>query len=75
MFMDVGLLNESVPYISQSLAIVIDKSFECVFFDQDYRTSIEPSIHKYDGDINDEKSIWEKPTSIKLRPIAIKRCP
>ena len=40
MGMDVVFLNESAPYISESLARVINKSLESgVFFEQDWKNA------------------------------------
>ena len=50
---DIVLLKESAPYISTSLANVINKSLESGVFEQDWKNSRVTPIYKDDGDIND----------------------
>ena len=52
--MDIVLLKESAPYISTSLANVINKSLESGVFEQDWKNARVTPIYKDDGDINDE---------------------
>ena len=54
--MDLVLLKESVPYISISLANVINKSLEAGVFEQDWKNARVTPIYKDDGDINDENN-------------------
>ena len=51
--MDIVLLKESAPYISISLANVINKSLESGVFEQDWKNARVTPIYKDDGDIND----------------------
>ena len=50
---DIVLLKESAPYISTSLANVINKSLESGVFEQDWKNARVTPIYKDDGDIND----------------------
>ena len=54
--MDLVLLRESAPYISISLANVINKSLKSDVFEQDWKNAIVTPIYKDDGDINDENN-------------------
>ena len=54
--MDVVLLNESAPYISESLARVINKSLESGVFEQDWKNARVSPIYKDDGNVNDENN-------------------
>ena len=54
--MDIGLLKESAPYISISLANVINKSLESGVFEQDWKNARVTPIYKDDGGINDENN-------------------
>ena len=60
--MDIVLLKESAPYISISLANVINKSLESGVFEQDWKNARVTPIYKDDGDINDENN---------FRPISV----
>ena len=51
--MDVVLLKESAPYISESLANVINKSLGSGVIEQDWRNATVSPIYKDDGNIND----------------------
>ena len=53
---DVVLLNESDPYISESLARVINKSLESGVFEQDWKNARVSPIYKDDGNVNDENN-------------------
>ena len=52
--MDLVLMRESVPYISASLANVINKALKSGVFKQDWKNVRMTPISKDDGDINDE---------------------
>ena len=54
--MDIVSLKESAPYISISLANVINKSLESGVFEQDWTNARVTPIYKDDGDINDENT-------------------
>ena len=54
--MDVVLLRESAPYISESLASVINKSLESGVFQQDWKNARVSPIYKDDGNINDKNN-------------------
>ena len=54
--MDVVLLRESAPYISESLASVINKSLESGVFEQDWKNARVSPIYKDDGNINEENN-------------------
>ena len=54
--MDIVLLKESAPYISISLANVINKSLESGVFEQDWKNARVTPIYKDDGDIDDENN-------------------
>ena len=55
--MDVVLLRESAPYISESIARVINKPLESGVFEQDWKENPRDSpIYKDDGNINDENN-------------------
>ena len=54
--MDGVLLNESAPYISESLARVINKSLESGVFEQDWKNARVSPIYKDDGNVNDENN-------------------
>ena len=54
--MDVVLLRESAPYISESLASVINKSHKSGVFEQDWKNARVSLIYKVDGNINDENN-------------------
>ena len=51
--MDLVLLRKSAPYISISLANVINKSLSSGVFEQDWKNARVTPIYKDDGDIND----------------------
>ena len=54
--MDLVLLRKSAPYISISLANVINKSLRSGVFEQDWKNARVTPIYKDDGDINDENN-------------------
>ena len=54
--MDLVLLRKSAPYISISLANVINKSLSSGVFEQDWKNARVTPIYKDDGDINDENN-------------------
>ena len=54
--MDLVLLRESVPYISISMANVINSSLKSSVFEQDWQNARVTTIYKDDGDINDENN-------------------
>ena len=54
--MDIVLLKESAPYISISLANVINESLESGVFEQDWKNARVTPIYKDDGDIYDENN-------------------
>ena len=54
--MDVVLLKESAPYISESLARVMNKSLEFWVFEQDWKNARASLIYKDDGDIIGENN-------------------
>ena len=54
--MDLVLLRESVPYISISMANVINSSLKSSVFEQDWQNASVTTIYKDDGDINDENN-------------------
>ena len=54
--MDLVLLRKSAPYISISLANVINKSLISSVFEQDWKNARVTPIYKDDGDINDENN-------------------
>ena len=54
--MDIVLLKESAPYISKSLANVINASLESGVFEQDWKNARVTPVYKDDGDINDENN-------------------
>ena len=54
--MDLVLLRKSAPYISISLANVINKSLRSGVFEQDWKNARVMPIYKDDGDINDENN-------------------
>ena len=56
------LLRESAPYISISLANVINKSLKSGVFEQDLKNTRVMPIYKDDGDINDENN--NRPISV-----------
>ena len=60
--LDIVLLKESVPYISISLANVINKSLKSGVFEQDWINTRVTPIYKDDGDINDENN--HRPISV-----------
>ena len=53
---DLVLLRESAPYISISLANVINKSLKSGVFEQNWKNARVTHIYKDDGDINDENN-------------------
>ena len=59
---DLVLLRESAPYISISLANVINKSLKSGVFEQNWKNARVTPIYKDDGDINDEndyrQNLW-----------------
>ena len=59
--MDLVLLRESAPYISISLANVINKSLKSGAFEQYWNAKVPP-IYKDDGDINDKNN--HRPISV-----------
>ena len=54
--MDVVLLNESAPYISESLARVTNTSPESGVFEQDLKNARVSPIYRDDGNVNDENN-------------------
>ena len=54
--MDVVLLNESAPYISESLARVTNTSLESGVFEQDLKNARVSPIYRDDGNVNDENN-------------------
>ena len=54
--MDIVLSRESAPYISISLANVINKSLESGLLEQDLKNARVTPIYKDDGDINDKNN-------------------
>ena len=55
--MDLILLRKSAPYISISLANVMNKSLKSGVFEQDWKNARVTAIYiKADGDINDENN-------------------
>ena len=54
--MDLVLLRESAPYISISLANVINKSLKSGAFEQNWKNARVTPIYKDDGDINDKNN-------------------
>ena len=58
--MDVVLLKESVPYISESLARIMNKSLALGVFEQDWKNARVSPIYKDDGNINDENNYRPK---------------
>ena len=54
--MDLVLLRESAPYISISLAKVINKSLKSGAFEQNWKNARVTPTYKDDGDINDENN-------------------
>ena len=56
MGMHLVLWRESAPYISISLANVINKSLKPGVFEQDWKNAGMTPIYKDDGDINDENN-------------------
>ena len=60
--MGLVLLRESAPYISISLANLINKSLKSGVFEQDWKNTRVMPIYKDDGDINDENN--NRPISV-----------
>ena len=60
--MNLVLLRESAPYISASLANVINKALKSGVFEQDWKSARVTPIYKDDGDINDENN--NRPISV-----------
>ena len=60
--MGLVLLRESVPYISISLANVMNKSLKSGVFEQDWKNARVTPIYNDDGDINDENNY--RPVSV-----------
>ena len=54
--MDLVLLRKSAPYISRSLANVINKSLKSGVFEQDWKNARVMPIYKDDGDIHDQNN-------------------
>ena len=54
--MDLVLLRKSAPYISISLANVINKSLSLGVFEQDWKNARVTPVYKDDCDINDENN-------------------
>ena len=54
--MDLVLLRESAPYITISLADVMNNSLKSGVFGQDWKNARVTLIYKDDGDINDENN-------------------
>ena len=70
--MDLVLLRESAPYISISLANVINKSLKSGAFEQNWKNARVTPIYKDGGDINDKNNY--RPISVidhiaKIEPL------